>query len=207
MSERILVVDTCDEMVSPVVNFNGVSTDIARLDSLMLSIHRIGIQNCFMPRDEVEKDPRYLQLIPYVILQYRDKYCSYVRGSKSGEKRLVGNRAIGLGGHIKESDIYEGALPFCTVLKAEEREVREEVNIEGRIQGHITLGLIRDSSNEVGTVHMGIVFLWELTTGNVISNEENEIIETKFNTFDELLEVAGTMERWSVLCLPLLKNC
>jgi predicted NUDIX family phosphoesterase len=204
MSEKILVIDTREPEVQPVIDFAGVSINLYRLDTLMDYFSKYPMLSYFRERSEMEKDPTFLQVIPYVILQYRKKYCVYTRGGLSGEKRLVGSQSLGFGGHIIESDVEDSRYPFGTILKACHREVCEEVSIHGSILESLRLGLIRDCSNEVGTVHLGIVFLWVLESCRMQSNEKHQIVDAEFKTFYELLEQSGNLESWSKLCLPLL---
>lgn len=204
MSEKILVVDLRDTRIYEAFNFNGVSTNLDKLNVILTYLEENPLQDCFEDRDKMEKDPSFLQIIPYTILQHKKKYCIYTRGNQSGEKRLVGNKSIGLGGHIIESDAEEVHKPFGMILKACQREICEEVNIHGSILEQRRIGIIRDCSNEVGTVHLGIVFLWVLEHCRLQSNEKYEILETEFLTLPELLEQASLMESWSKLCLPLL---
>src|SRR5437588_7086416 len=59
--------------------------------------------NFFLPRAQAEKDPRYKQIIPYVLLTHGDDVLHYIRGKKAGEQRLVPKGSIGIGGHMNES--------------------------------------------------------------------------------------------------------
>jgi predicted NUDIX family phosphoesterase len=152
-----------------------------------------------MPRSQVETDPSYKQLIPYVIMSCQGKYLSYVRGSRAGEKRLVGNRSIGIGGHINPADDVSLLGVFETYLEAVEREVAEEVNVETKHSDRIA-ALLNDDSNEVGTVHLGIVHHWRLDEPRV-SRKEQMITQMSFMTQGELEAVRDTMETWSALCL------
>jgi predicted NUDIX family phosphoesterase len=79
------------------------------------------------------------------------------------------------------------------------REVAEEVSVEA---GHIDsiVALLNDDSNEVGSVHLGIVHFWNLDAPNV-SRREQMITQMAFMTPAELQEVRDTMETWSQLCL------
>ena len=155
-----------------------------------------------MPRSKAEKDPAYKQLIPYVIMTYAGKYLSYVRGRRAGETRLVGNRSIGIGGHINPVD---NEVPLFDVdfrqmyLAAVEREVAEEVFVEANHTDRI-VALLNDDSNEVGQVHLGIVHCWTLDSTKV-SRREQMITQMGFMTPDELREVRESMETWSRLCL------
>src|SRR5688500_10825301 len=58
----------------------------------------------FRPRREVETDPSFKQLIPYVVLRYGGELFHYRRGGSGTEKRLAALRSVGIGGHISEGD-------------------------------------------------------------------------------------------------------
>ena len=154
----------------------------------------------FMPRSKAEEDPNFKQLIPYVILCCDGKYLSYVRGKRAGETRLVGNRSLGVGGHINPIDEMAlfGDLRE-TYLNAVQREVDEEIHVKTRYDDRI-VALINDDSNAVGSVHLGVVHLWTLDNEDV-EKREQMITQMSFMTADELLAVRDTMETWSQLCL------
>lgn len=157
----------------------------------------------FMLRSQAETDPNFKQLIPYVILCCNGKILSYVRGKRAGETRLVGNRSLGIGGHINPVD--EMALfgdLHDTYLNAVQREVEEEIHINAHYTDRI-VALINDDSNAVGSVHLGVVHLWTLDSEDV-EKREQMITQMGFMTPPELLAERGTMETWSQLCLDAL---
>jgi predicted NUDIX family phosphoesterase len=194
--EQVLVVPR--SAVEEVGMFHGLVLDV---DSYLEKLFAAGVPS-FKPRPEAEKDPSHKQLIPYVIIKCGDKYLTYVRGKRAGETRLVGNRSIGIGGHINPVDnevplfgvdyreIYENAVL---------REVDEEINIEGNRSDRI-VALLNDDTNEVGQVHLGVVHVLTVDNENVTRNEQM-ITQLEFKTLDELHAVRGEMETWSQLCL------
>jgi predicted NUDIX family phosphoesterase len=192
--EQVLVVER--KVVEKVGIFNGLMFDT---DRYLSEIFVQGVPR-FMNRSQVEKDPSYKQLIPYVIMSHEGKYLSYVRGKRAGEARLVGNRSIGIGGHINpaddmplfNTDFYE------TYLAAVDREVAEEVSVETKHTNHI-VALLNDESNEVGSVHLGIVHYWVLDEPKV-NKREQMITQMAFMAPAELLEIKNTLETWSGLC-------
>ena len=193
--EQVLVVER--KVIEQIGMFQGLMFDVERYLS---KIFVAGVPR-FMPRSQAEQDPSYKQIIPYVIMTHADKYLSYVRGRRAGETRLVGNRSIGIGGHINpaddmplfNTDFYE------TYLAAVQREVDEEVSVETTHTGRI-VALLNDESNEVGSVHLGVVHLWNLDAAKV-SKREQMITQMAFMTGAELEEVRDTLETWSALCL------
>lgn len=197
--EKVLVVER--KIVEEVGIFNGLAFDVDRYRD---KIFAAGVPR-FISRSHAEKDPSYKQLIPYVIMAHNGMYLNYVRGKRAGEGRLTGLRSIGIGGHINPID---NEVPlFDTDLRemyntAVEREVAEEVSVE---TGHTdsVVALLNDESNEVGSVHLGIVHLWNLDEPKV-SKREQMITQMSFMTVDELQKVRDTMETWSQLCLDKL---
>jgi predicted NUDIX family phosphoesterase len=180
--------------------FRGLNFDVARY---LRAIFAPGVLR-FMPRSQAEKDPTYKQLIPYVIMTHGGKYLSYVRGKKAGEKRLVGLRSIGIGGHINPDDHSffqkDYRMDFRQMyVTAVEREVAEEVTVGANHTDRI-VALLNDDSNDVGRVHIGIVHCWTLDSSKVEKNEQM-ITKMAFSTTDELRELRDSMETWSQLCL------
>ena len=96
--ENILVVRRAlfDELGS----FQGLEDDTARYVAAFLKREN----NFFMPRSRAEQDPGFKQIIPYVVFTFDNMILRYVRGAKSGEKRLVAKGSIGIGGHINDRD-------------------------------------------------------------------------------------------------------
>jgi predicted NUDIX family phosphoesterase len=166
-------------------------------------LDRIFVQGVprFIPRSQAEDDPSYKQIIPYVIMVHDGKYLSYVRGRRAGEARLVGNRSIGIGGHINPADdmpLFNDNF-YQTYIAAVEREVAEEVLVETNHTDQI-VALLNDESNEVGSVHLGIVHYWNLDEPKV-SKKEQMITQMAFMSPEELEQVRDSLETWSSLCL------
>jgi predicted NUDIX family phosphoesterase len=180
--------------------FQGFSPDAARFLDAVLAPGA----NFFLPRAPAETDPSHKQIIPYAIFRHGDRYLSYMRGGKSGEKRLVAKRSIGIGGHINPHDEREDSLARTTYLNGVEREIDEELRITGSHTQKV-IGLINDDSNEVGQVHLGVVHLFELETEQVISNED-AIQDIQFSTLEELTAMMDRLETWSQICVKHLAS-
>ena len=175
--------------------FQGFRGDAPRYLEAMLAEG----QNFFMERPAAEIDPSYKQIIPYSLFHHQGRYLVYTRGGKSGEKRLVAKRSIGIGGHINPHDERENSLAETTYYNSIEREVAEELKIEG---GHSqrVLGLINDDSNEVGQVHLGIVHWFDLETDRVTSNED-ALQDLHFESLADLQANIDQLETWSQICV------
>lgn len=193
--EMVLVVET--KVIEELGLFHGLEFEIEPYLERLFAPNTLS----FMPRSKAETNPDYKQLIPYVLMQCDGKYLSYARGKRAGEKRLVGKRSMGIGGHINPvdeiplfgtdyRDIYEAAVV---------REVVEEVKVEAKYSDRI-VALLNDDSNEVGKVHLGVVHLWTLDSENV-TRREQMITQMGFSAIEELKEMRDAMETWSQLCL------
>ena len=199
--EQILVIER--KVLEEVGMFQGLEFDV---DKYLGKIFVPGVPR-FMLRSKAEKDPSYKQIIPYVIMACDGRYLNYVRGTRAGETRLVGNRSIGIGGHINPVD---NEIPlFDTDFRqmyntAVEREVAEEVTVETSHTDCI-VALLNDDSNEVGSVHLGVVHYWVLDEPKV-SKREQMITQMDFKTAEELQKVRDTMETWSGLCVDGLEK-
>jgi len=199
--EQILVVER--KVVEEAGMFQGLAFDVERYLS---KIFVPGVPR-FMPRSQAEVDPSFKQIIPYVIMGCDGKYLNYVRGTRAGEARLIGNRSIGIGGHINPVD---NEIPlFDTDFRkmynaAVEREVAEEVSVTTTHTDSI-VALLNDDSNEVGSVHLGVVHYWVLDEPKVTKREQM-ITRMDFKTLAELQKVRDTMETWSGLCVDGLEK-
>ena len=194
--EQVLVIET--KVLEELGTFHGLQFDVERY----LDVIFANGNPKFIPRPDAEKDPSFKQIIPYVIMSCRGKYLSYVRGKRAGETRLVGNRSIGIGGHINPIDNNVPLFAenfYDTYLAAVEREVCEEVSVETNHTNDI-IALLNDDSNDVGKVHLGIVHYWNLDEPKV-TRKEQMITQIAFMTQKKLQSVIDTMETWSALCL------
>ncbi len=193
--EEVLVVER--KVVEQAGMFQGLTFDVDRYLSHLLVP---GVPR-FMVRAEAETNPDFKQLIPYVIMSCDGKILSYVRGQRAGETRLIGRRSIGIGGHINPTDempLFDSDF-YDAYLAAVEREVAEEVTIEGGHSDRV-VALLNDDSSDVGKVHLGIVHHWRLDSPSV-NKREQMITQMTFMTPAELHEVRESLETWSRLCL------
>ena len=197
--EHILVVPTC--VFHELGHVQGFSADVDKYLSELLRPENIS----YRPRPEMEEDPSFKQLIPYVIFRHTDadgdvSVFQYCRGKSSGEKRLHRKKSVGIGGHISQEDANDvDADPYIEGMK---RELEEEVRINTRHTFSL-VGLINDDETEVGKVHLGIVHICDVVTPDVIPNE----VEIEGNGFvpvaDMLSDLSG-FETWSAICIEAL---
>lgn len=155
--------------------------------------------NFFSPRSTAETDPSLKQIIPYAVFTHEGKILHYVRGAKSGEKRLVAKGSIGIGGHINDEDESLFSFDNDAYRAAVHREIEEELKFEGGYQDRVA-ALINDDSNPVGEVHLGVVHIVELQHDQVSAGEK-AIAELGFLTVEELRARRDNLETWSQIVL------
>jgi len=200
LTERVLVIPT--EIFHRLGHFQGFTRDVDRyLDDLFNSEHA-----SYRPRHEVEEDPGFKQLIPYVIFCHRDDsgrqtVFQYTRGTGQGEGRLHRKRSVGIGGHISaiDADTRSGKDPYEEGMR---RELEEEVFMDTPYTAHLA-GLINDDKSEVGRVHLGVVHRFDVERP-AVRPREDEIIESGFRPVDEILADLSGFETWSVISMRAL---
>ena len=82
------------------------------------------------------------------------------------------------------------------------RELDEEVVIQTECTERC-VGLINDDQTEVGKVHLGVVYIFDVRQPKV-RPRESEIIEAAFRPVEELLADLQGFESWSQSCLKAL---
>ena len=195
LDERVLVIPT--DRFRTAGYFNGFRRSDPSFRAAILD--PMAFQ--FRPRYEVETDPEFKQLIPYIVLKHGGDLFHYRRGSAGTEKRLQALRSIGIGGHISEDDARGGEDPYQTGMM---RELLEEVEIGGSWTEQF-LGFINDDSMPVGRVHLGVVHLFELNRPEVKSKED-ALADTGFAPLAKLIAQADQFETWSQFVLEVLKH-
>ena len=181
-------------------DFQGIQFNV---DSYIREILERG-NTRFLPRSRAEEDSSFKQIIPYVLIRKGDRWLHYIRGKGSGEKRLVAKGSMGVGGHINPDDqsLFDTGRDFYET--AVQRELHEELKMDGQFQTHI-VALLNDDSTPVGQVHFGIVHYCELTDQNVAKGE-GSLTEFSFLTTDDLISRRERLETWSQFCLDHLPD-
>src|SRR5258707_1356228 len=127
-AERVLVIPTA--AFHQIGVFQGFRDDVAAY--LPHLLHPANLS--YLPRGLAEHDPSFKQLIPYVVLRWRDQVFHYTRGAGGTETRLQALRSIGVGGHICAEDQADSRDPYRTGLL---REIEEEVDVQCAYTEHI----------------------------------------------------------------------
>ena len=143
----------------------------------------------FARRSAMESDPRFKQVIPYLVLCDRGRYFLMRRTRAGADPRLHDRFSIGVGGHLNPGDAdLAGGLA---------REWTEELDA-GFVPEFRLMGLLNDDETEVGRVHVGVVFVAE-AGGRPVAVRETHKLEGKFVPPGDVLAVYERMETWSQL--------
>jgi predicted NUDIX family phosphoesterase len=193
--EQVLVIPTA--ILHEAGLFQGLSRDVEHYGTRLLDPRNFS----FLRRGQAEEDSSFKQLIPYVVMKFRDQVFHYTRGHGAGEERLRALRSIGIGGHINPVDHAQDEHPYRQGML---REITEEVAL-GSGYSETCLGFINDDATPVGQVHLGIVHVFELESPRV-ERREIDLIEAGFAPISVLLtEIAG-FETWSQFVLAELSR-
>ncbi|MCE4956255.1 NUDIX domain-containing protein [Macrococcoides caseolyticum] len=169
--EQIIVVNRETIFSHEKNHFNGF---ISIEDQKALEIYETLSKYEVKRRGDMEEDPSYKQLISYCILENENnEILVYERLSGGGEARLHGLSSIGIGGHMNQLDDtqIEGVL-----LENAARELEEEVGVKNVNPQNLNLiGFINDDDNEVGRVHIGLVFKLKVKQREVFVNETDTL--------------------------------
>ena len=195
--EQVLVVPR--EAFNAVGAFNGVRRNP---QDYLAAFLKPGVAR-YMDRELAENSPEFKQLIAYAIFCHRGRILAYSRTSKGGESRLHDKWSLGIGGHINPADGLTDSI--ATYLAGMEREIREEITIPAAGAQEL-YAIINDDTDEVGSVHLGIVHRFELE-GEEVSANEKKLDNLGFHTLEELAtELYPKLESWSAICVDALRT-
>ncbi len=187
-AESVLVIPR--ESVPP-PPWTGLRRDPAAIDDLLATI---AAEARFEPRARMEADPRFKQVIPYLILRDGPRWFLMRRTRAGADARLHDRWSIGVGGHVNPGD--------GDVLGGLRREWAEELEAEF-LPDFAPIGLLDDDATDVGSVHLGIVYLAE-AAGRPVAIRERDKLEGGFAPGDEVAAVRDRMESWSRLAFDAL---
>jgi predicted NUDIX family phosphoesterase len=180
--EHVLVIPRSTVMGDP--GWHGVRTD--GLDGFADLVAREGR---FIPRSVAELDRSSKQVVPYLVLRDGDRIFLMRRTRAGGDARLHDRYSIGVGGHLNPGDVD---LPSGL-----RREWREELEADFTPDFRL-VGLLNDDTTEVGSVHLGAVYVAD-AAGRPVGIRETDKLSGAFATRDEVAAVVDRMETWSHL--------
>lgn len=187
--ERVLVIPRTSIMADP--GWRGVRWD--GLEGFEALVAREGR---FASRAEVEVDRAWKQVIPYLVLRDGERYFLMRRTQAGGDARLHDRWSIGVGGHLNPGDRdLAGGL---------RREWREEVIADFDPEFEL-IGLLNDDSTDVGSVHIGAVYLAD-ARGRPVEIRETDKLSGAFAEPAEVAAVVDRMESWSALVFEHLEG-
>ena len=193
MTERVLVLPRAS--VPGGCDFRGIRTaDAASLDELRAAVSSTGR---YLERPDAEDDPRFKQLIPYVVVRDGGRVFLMERTDAGGDRRLHGKASIGVGGHLNPVDEGEDAL-----MAGLRREWDEELAADWAPEFRL-VGLLNDDSNPVGAVHLGVVFEVE-ANGGAVEVRERDKLAGAFVEPDAVRAAWDRLETWSQLAAEAL---
>lgn len=148
----------------------------------------------FRRRSDVEHDPSWKQLIPYLVLRDGERVFLMQRTRAGGDERLHERYSIGIGGHLNPGD--------GDVLGGLRREWREEIDaaFEPRFE---FLGLLNDDEDPVGAVHLGLVYSAD-AANRPVAVRETDKLRGSFVPVAEVRRVYEDLETWSQLVFDFL---
>ncbi len=202
--EQVLVVPTSEFLA--LGHFQGFSSDIDKYLPALLESQQLS----YRPRGEMEQDPSFKQLIPYVLFRHVDaagtpRLFQYKRGGGQGEARLHAKRSVGIGGHIStldEEKLGDAGSKHDVYREGMRRELDEEVTIDTEYTNEL-VGLINDDETPVGQVHLGMVHLYDVKSPNV-KPREADILDAGFEPIEELQSQLDQFESWSQIVVRAL---
>jgi predicted NUDIX family phosphoesterase len=190
MTEQVMVVER-DRLAGFLVERGLVRERLDEIFEVILDAH------FFIDRPTAEVSPQYKQIIPYVLIHHGDDWFLLQRTQKQTEARLHHKLSLGIGGHVNP-DTPE-------LLDGLQKELEEEVNVAGDYDLTFA-GILNDDTTEVGSVHLGAVYLLEAHDANVTVRETDKMTG-RWVPQSELASLRDDMETWSqIVCDELISG-
>lgn len=186
--ERVFVLPRT--AVPDAAGWYGLRTD--GLEAFVAAAERAGT---YEPRAEMEQDPSFKQVIPYLVLRDGPRYFLMQRTTAGADVRLHGRYSIGVGGHLNAGD---GGL-----LGGLRREWDEELNASF-VPAFELVALLNDDTTPVGSVHLGAVYVAD-AAGRPVAIRETDKLTGAFALPAEVEAVEDRLETWSQLAFAFLE--
>jgi predicted NUDIX family phosphoesterase len=150
----------------------------------------------FRPRPVMEADPTWKQIIPYLVLRDGPAWFLMRRTRAGADARLHDRYSIGVGGHLNPGDAdLAGGL---------RREWREELTADFEPEARF-VGLLNDDETDVGSVHLGAVYVAD-AAGRSVAVRETDKLHGAFADAAEVEGVRDRLETWSALVFDALRR-
>jgi predicted NUDIX family phosphoesterase len=187
--ELVFVVPRAD--VPDAAAWHGLRTD--GLDAFVAALERSGR---YEPRDRMERDPAFKQVIPYLVLRDGRRYFLMQRTTAGRDERLHNRYSIGVGGHLNPGD---GGL-----IGGLRREWAEELVADFEPEFRL-VALLNDDTTDVGSVHLGAVYVADAESRPVAIRETDKL-SGSFVEPAAVAAVADRLETWSRLTFEFLAS-
>lgn len=160
------------------------------------------------PREYLEQDSAFKQLIPYIVFCSSKGFLTYTRTTKGDEYRLHDQSSIGFGGHVDADDVLieRNKINLSPTLRSAcYREIEEELdarnhNIVYEFGSIMFSGIVNDNSTEVGLVHIGVVTLIYISSELELYSNDSSIKNLRWSTQSDL-EKERNLETWSKMII------
>jgi predicted NUDIX family phosphoesterase len=162
---------------------------------LLSSIYR---HHTFLPREQIEEDEEWQQIIPYIVFFSEGLFLLLKRLSSSSERRLHHLYSLGLGGHINPAPQKDPLMAGFW------KEWREEVEYNDGMATQL-VGMIKDTSKQVSRVHLGLFYLVRGESPRIKVVEERKM-EATLLPLERIKEFYSQMESWSQIVFDYLKR-
>lgn len=186
--ERVYVVPRT--ALPDAANWCGLRID--GLDAFKIAMEREGR---YEPREAMERDPAFKQIIPYLLLRDGPRYFLMQRSTGGADERLHGRYSIGVGGHLNPGDV--------DLLGGLRREWQEEL-VADFVPDFELIALLNDDTTPVGAVHLGAVYYADVE-GRAVAIRETDKLTGAFVTASEVAAVADRLETWSRLAFEFIE--
>ena len=185
--EQVLVVPRA--AIPDAADWHGLRTE--GLDEFVALVECDGR---YGPRATMESDPGHKQIIPYLVLRDGPRFFLMRRTRAGTDARLHDRFSIGVGGHLNPGDAgLEGGL---------RREWAEEL-VADFVPEFRLVALLNDDTTEVGTVHLGAVYLAD-AMGRPVAIRETDKLTGAFADGPDVAAVADYLETWSRIIFEFL---
>lgn len=143
------------------------------------------------------------QVLPYAVVKCGDEYLSYSR-AKGNEDRLHGSLSIGFGGHVEMEDMTGTDINLAKGLL---RELEEEVGLDMQMPFQLEdmKTILIDTTNEVGSVHLGVLYVLEVDDKSMLNPDTGETHLPEWQTLEQLTTNQEQYENWSQLVISTMQ--
>lgn len=159
----------------------------------------------FKVRNKIEEDLMYKQPIAYTILVDNEKRI-LIHLRKGGDKRLQNWFTLGIGGHVKPSDIKKNnPLFYCAI-----REINEEIKIKESTTPELVGWVNDDKINYISSFHFGAVYILKTKLNDIKIKEKENLCNKKIIKLGDLKNLHSKskikLESWGGFCLNSIED-